>query len=188
MMKLDHIMKLRAHIRDLGWMHGGDLSYWLLHGTRERCTPQAQAVVAMIVGRDWCRRGDPTEPAVLVINNAPTRAELMALQSLAVPNHVVTRPPHMTPTLLPEDVCRVQALRPEYARRLRKWLLRAAGDRAWWCYPIYCVHGGGGEQEIPACASLRLIRHRVRSDFDVRRQPRVRCGRAGAAQGGQATC
>jgi hypothetical protein len=50
MVDLDLIMKLLAHFWNRGWMYGGDLSHWLLEGKRERCPPQTQALMAMIMG------------------------------------------------------------------------------------------------------------------------------------------
>jgi hypothetical protein len=98
-------------------------------------------------------------PAFLVINNSPTRAELMALQSLAVYCHVMTLSPHLPPTMLHEDMCRVRALGREFARRLRKWLLMAARNRTRWRLPPAASTGEEeGSKGLPCGLRPRLIR------------------------------
>jgi hypothetical protein len=109
----------------------------------------------------------------------------MALQSLAVHWHVMTLSPHLTPTRLPEDMCRVRALRREFARRLRKWLLRAARDRTRWRLPP-AASTGEEEQGIPVCASPSP--DSALREGPLRRRPCVRSAWAGAVEGRQATC
>jgi hypothetical protein len=85
---------------------------------------------------------DPAEPAILVLHNAPTRADLQALQALAAAHiHVVTLPPHLSHIMQPVDVCWARAFKTEYGRYLRKWLVPAALDRAFCQLPLAATLG-----------------------------------------------
>jgi hypothetical protein len=79
---------------------------------------------------------DPEEPAILVLDNAPTRGDLQALQTLAAAHiHVVSLPPHLTHIMQPVDVCWAQGFKTEYGRYLKKWLNPTALERAYWQLP-----------------------------------------------------
>jgi hypothetical protein len=65
----------------------------------------------------------PEETAIPVVDNAPTRADLVALQLLASNHiHVVTFPPHLTHILRPVDACWARVFETWYGRYIRKWL------------------------------------------------------------------
>jgi hypothetical protein len=89
-------------------------------------------------------RLDPEEPAMLVLDNAPTRGDLLALQLLAANHiHVVTLPPHLTHHMQPIDVCWARAFKTAYGRWLRKWLQLGALERAYAQLPPAASRGQG---------------------------------------------
>jgi hypothetical protein len=76
------------------------------------------------------------EPSIVILVNAPTRADLAAWQSLAAAHiRVVTLPPHLTHIMQPMDVCWARAFKTEYGRYLRTWVVPDALDRAYWQLP-----------------------------------------------------
>jgi hypothetical protein len=74
----------------------------------------------------------PAEPAVLVLDNAPTRGDLAALQFLAEKNiNVLTLPPHLTHVLRPIDVCWARSFKAAYRRFLKAYIKEDALVRAY---------------------------------------------------------
>jgi hypothetical protein len=90
-------------------------------------------VVCRVVDSDPSSLGlPPEEPAILVVDNAPTRADLVALQLLASNHiHLVTFPPHLTHILQPVDVCWARVFKTWYGRYIRKWLEENALTQAY---------------------------------------------------------
>jgi hypothetical protein len=97
------------------------------------------------VFRQWCQWfaewiaqkraewGLPSEtPALLVMDNAPTRADLAGLQMLSEMNIIlVTLPPHLTHIMQPVDVCWARSFKTAYRRFLRRWIDEDALTRAY---------------------------------------------------------
>ena len=97
------------------------------------------------VFRRWCERFaewvaqirvvwklDPAEPAILVLDNAPTRGDLAALRLLAANHiHVVTLPPHLTHIMQPVDVCWARSFKTAYGRCLRTWVKESSLEMAY---------------------------------------------------------
>jgi hypothetical protein len=100
--------------------------------------------VDRVIFRQWCQwfaswmaeimalwRLGPEDPAILVLDNAPTRENLLALRLLAANHiHVVTLPPHLTHIMQPVDVRWARAFKAAYGRWLTKWLRLGALERA----------------------------------------------------------
>jgi hypothetical protein len=102
---------------------------------------------------------DPEEPAILILDNAPTRADLHALQTLAAAHiHVVTLPPHLTHIMRPVDVFWAWAFETEYGRHLRKWVEPAALDRAYWQLPdAAAIRGRTPTRDSRVCIAFASV-------------------------------
>jgi hypothetical protein len=82
----------------------------------------------------------PGEPVVLVLDNAPTRGDLAALQFLAEKHIlVVTLPPHLTHVMQPIDVCWARSFKTAYRRFLKAYIKEDALVRV---YDMNAIHPG----------------------------------------------
>jgi hypothetical protein len=93
---------------------------WVDRGVyREWC----QCFAEWVVQRRIALGMHPEERAVLVLDNAPTRGDLAALQFLAEKHIImVTLPPHLTHVMQPIDVCRARSFKTAYRRFLKAYI------------------------------------------------------------------
>jgi hypothetical protein len=74
----------------------------------------------------------PEEPAVLVLDNAPTRGDLAALHFLAEKHIIVaTLPPHLTHVMQPIDACWARSFKTAYRQFLKAYIREDALVRAY---------------------------------------------------------
>jgi hypothetical protein len=79
---------------------------------------------------------DPAEPAILLLDNASSRADLQAMQWLRANHiHAVTLPPHPMHIMQPVDFRWARAFKTEYGRCLQKWLAPEAVAMAYAMLP-----------------------------------------------------
>jgi hypothetical protein len=105
-----------------------------LHGRSLWLSVNHSGWVDRVIFWQWCQwsafwmaeiralwRLDPEEPVMLVLDNAPTRGNLLALQ-LLVASHIdgVTLSTHLMHTMQPGHVCRARALKPAHCRWPKK--------------------------------------------------------------------
>ena len=116
-----------------------------LHGRSLWLCVNHSGWVDRIIFRQWCQwfaawvvqmRAQwglgPEEEAILVLDNAPTRGDLTALEFLAANRiHVVTLPPHLTHIMQPVDVCWARAFKTAYGHWLRRYLKEGGLERAY---------------------------------------------------------
>ena len=118
MVSLDQMSEMRGGTEE-ETMPGQDLARWLLAKKKGRLAPNLQSVVKALLGptaalmqealaallpvvgsriaRNRTEWGmNPQQPAVLLLDNAPVRGDLVTLQYLAEKRIVVTLPPRLT--------------------------------------------------------------------------------------------